>query len=48
MRILIVLFMSITTAAAAPGTDPTAQKVDRLFTLFATPSSPSDSQYVSH
>ena len=39
MRTLIV-FVSITTATTALAADPTAQKVDQLFTAFATPGSP--------
>lgn len=40
MRTLIVLFLSITTAASALGADDTPQKVNQLFTPFDKPSSP--------
>jgi len=40
MRLLIVLFLGITTATTAPATDTNAKKVDQLFAAFEKPGSP--------
>ena len=40
MRLLIVLFLDITTATTAPATDTNAKKVDQLFAGFEKPGSP--------